>query len=816
MLQVPRRAVHHVLIALGACAAFGMGASEASAEPRTLSYVTTGNGFGFQVYHADQKKIVQFLEHPYRYLKPRPGQPKADGIVRRNLVWDLYFGVKGPSGHGWLTGGTGPDPEYFDQTHIIRAPLSLGGVNSESYFFAPFDYPGNAMVAVIKAPSATDAYLLLNFHMGAGEENPGTEGEVISPVAGDNAAVMETGPGGGAMVYSALSGLDAADCGGPYAKVQGGQDLADNRSCSGSDVTIAFQKKLGGDEWWAVAVQFVENAGDAAKAAADLKAWANGRTGEQILNDAHQEFETWRKPVPGAVSFADDHERKLWRQSETVLRMGMVREPYTATRKNHGMVLASLPRGEWHSGWVRDATYGIVALSRTGHATETREAVDFFLNADPVGKYTADLNAQIKTGETPIDDYQISVVRYYGTGEEEADYSGQPTPNVETDGWGMVLWAARQYVDNSGDVAWLGTPTKLRPEKTVYDVLVEGVATPLERYMEPNGIQKKESGIWEVHQGNARHFAYTTLAAARGFCDMGALAARHGRDADQVKYFDLAKKTIQGFVESFADQNKAFVGSLEGTTPNRADAAVVEVFTWNIITDYSLPYVEPTFSLLDTLQVTGGGYKRNDESQSNYDNHEWILIDLRMSNAFRRAGKTARADQLLGRVVSKAPTNFYLLPELYSAVQSEAAIGSYWGSIPMVGYGAGAYMMTLLDRAGMIEPFDCGTKPPPPPPTDGGVGGSGGGNTGGAGGSGGGEGGMAGTGGTDNCGLLGCGGEAGGGVNADGSEIPRKDACYCRLEEPHRPAGWAALAFLLIPASLAWRRIRRASPSRDR
>lgn len=812
MLQVPRR-VHPILMALGACAAIGLGVSDAGAESRTLSYVTTGNGFGFQVYHADQRKIVQFLEHPYRFLKPRPGQPNADGIVRRNLVWDLYFGVRGASGGGWLPQGTGPDPEYLDQSHIIHAPISLGGVSSDSYFFAPFDYPGNAMIAVVKAPTATDAFLMLNFHMGAGEETPGSEGEVISPIAGDDAAVMETGPGGGAMVYAALTGLDVADCQGAYAKVQGGQNLSDQRSCSGSDVTIGFQKKLEADGWWAVAVQFVENAGDASKAAGDLKAWANGRSGEQILNDARQEFENWRNPVPSGVTFLDEHEEKLWRQSETVLRMGMVREPYTDTRRNHGMVLASLPRGEWHSGWVRDAAYAIVALARTGHADETRDAVDFFLDADPVGKYTADLNAQIKAGETPIDDYRVSVVRYYGTGEEEADYSGQPTPNVETDGWGMVLWTARQYVDNTGDVAWLSKPTKLQPNKTTYDVLAEGVATPLERYMEPNGIQKKESGIWEVHQGHARHFAYTTLAAARGFCDMAALSARLGRDADQVKYHDLAKKTVQGFVESFADGNKAFVGSLEGTTPNRADAAVVEVFTWNIIADYSLPYVEPTFSLLDTLQVTGGGYKRNDESQSNYDNHEWILIDLRISNAFRRAGKTDRADTLLHRVVSKAVPNFYLLPELYSAVQSEAAIGSYWGSIPMVGYGAGAYMMTILDRAGMIEPNDCGTKPPPPPPSDGGTGG---GNVGGAGGSGGGEGGMAGTGGTDDCGLLGCGAEGGegGAVNADGSEIPRKSACYCRIDEPHDPLGWAAALCLLLPASLAWRRLRRRSFSR--
>src|SRR5207249_1244616 len=49
-----------------------------------------------------------------------------------------------------------------------------------------------------------------------------------------------------------------------------------------------------------------------------------------------------------------------------------------------------------------------------------------------------------------------------------------------------------------------------------------------------------------------------------------------------------------------------------------------------------------------------------------------------------------------------------LLPELYNATSSAGQIGAYAGSIPMVGYGAGAFEMTLLDRAGMFEPSDCG------------------------------------------------------------------------------------------------------------
>ena len=42
--------------------------------------------------------------------------------------------------------------------------------------------------------------------------------------------------------------------------------------------------------------------------------------------------------------------------------MGQVLEPNRPGRKNHGMILASLPPGGWHTGWVRDAVYAIVAL----------------------------------------------------------------------------------------------------------------------------------------------------------------------------------------------------------------------------------------------------------------------------------------------------------------------------------------------------------------------------------------------------------------------------------------------------------------------
>src|SRR5262245_39245314 len=215
LLSTPRpRVALRGVAALLLGSALGVAAPARGAE-RTYHDLTTGNGLGYQLYSTEQNKIVQFLEHPYRYLGPRPGEPQADGIARRNLAFDVYFGVRGDSDHGWLNEpSSAGEAGYVDQTHIIRAPVALGGIDAESYFFAPFgdDSLGNVMIALLKAPAASDGYILLNFHMGSGEgDTIGANGESVAPVAGTE-ALSETGPGGGAMVYVPLSGIAHADC----------------------------------------------------------------------------------------------------------------------------------------------------------------------------------------------------------------------------------------------------------------------------------------------------------------------------------------------------------------------------------------------------------------------------------------------------------------------------------------------------------------------------------------------------------------------------------------------------------------------------
>jgi len=674
----------------------------------SFRYLVTGNGHGFQVFDVTANAVKQYLERPYRYLRANPSNPDGEGIVRRNLAFDTYFGLRVGTQAAWLGTRTPSEVGYVDQSNMIRSVVTLSGIKTESFFVAPFGYEGNAMVMLLRVENTTGsaqnvtAFSIHNFKLGSAPnpDTPGANGEMIAYDATSGTA-SETGPGGGAMVYAPIGGADVSSCAADvYTAVAGGGDLTATPSCNGTDRVNAFSHSFGSlapgaSAWWGVAVLFDAD-GNATAARDAWTAWLAGRTASQVQTDVLAEFEAWRKPpVP---SLAAD-ELEVWRQAETVLRMGQIRESYQASprRKNHGMMLASLPPGGWHTGWVRDATYSIVPLARTGHADEARMALDFFLDAD-AGKYGSFLHDV---------NYRISTVRYYGDGEEEADYSGSPTRNIEIDGWGLFLWAARQYVDASGDLGWLGQTTQ--KGDLVYDAIKNGVAEPLAANLESNGMVIADASIWEVHWGSRQHFLYTTAAAARGFCDMATLARRAGHDEDVQRYRDLSARAIDAIRTAFFDQQKVLAGSLEKLAggSNYRDGAAVEVMVWSLLAADD-PIATATLGAFSFLQTPAGGYKRVEGSSDQYDTDEWILIDLRSSDAFRRAGDAGKADQLLAWVTGQAGANYDLLPELYNTRSSSGQIGAYSGSIPMVGYGAGAYQMTLLDRAGRYEYTDCG------------------------------------------------------------------------------------------------------------
>ena len=710
-MKTPRPRTRWLLAAALIGVSLGRGDLAGAVDPvPSFNYLVTGNGFGFQVFDVSSNAVKQYLERPYRYMWPDPGNVDGEGIVRRNLVYDSYFGVRVGSTGVWLGQQASEEAGYVDQSNVIRSVNHVGSVKAESYFFAPYGYGGNAMVMLLKVTNEggaavdVDGFALANFHMGSAPtpDSPQANSESITYDSANDRAV-ETGPGGGAMIYIPIGAADRSSCAaGAWSEVAAGNDITEEHSCSGDDRVNILQKGLGSvaagaSAWWGVAVLFDADGNTTAPPAA-WQSFLDGDDAGALYASVLDEWTSWREPPPGGLTAT---EQRIWRQSETTLRMGQVLEPYSASspkRKSHGMVLASLPPGGWHSGWVRDAVYALVALARTGHYQEAKWGLNFFLNAE-AGKYSSYLNDV---------DYRITTVRYFGNGEEEADYSGAPTRNIEIDGWGLFLWAARAYVDASGDVAWLSETTAYGD--TVYAAMRSGVAEALAANMEPTGMAIADASIWEVHWGNREHFLYTTAAAARGFCDMAAMARRLDNLSDRDRYQGIAEKAITSISTHFIDQNKVLAGSIEGLAQgsNYRDGAAVEVITWEL-----LPATDPisvaTLNDFSYLQTPAGGYKRVEGSTDQYDTDEWILIDLRASEAWRRAGNHAKADELLNWVTAQAAVNYDLIPELYNTRSASGAIGAYSGSIPMVGYGPGAYMMTILNRAGRDEYRDCGT-----------------------------------------------------------------------------------------------------------
>jgi len=675
---------------------------------RTFQYLVTGNSFGFQIYDASKKKIVQFLERPYRALKPRPGQPKSEGIIRRNLAYDVYFGLRAGSSASWLN-STDSGVSYYQESNVIRTTGKVGNVETESYYFAPYGYKGNAMVMLIKATNKgsaavkVDAFSLFNFHMGGkeGDENPAANNETVTHDK-TNKVATEVGPGGGMMIYVPIGGADRVTCSSSaWSAVKNGQDVPVQATCANaSDAVNIMQKGLGSlgagkSAWWGAAILFESSTGDKAKAIARWKTFSGGKTADKLLLQVMDEWKKWRKPIPSGV-VKSAKELAIWRQSEVVLRMGQILEPWSASPKlkNHGMMLASLPPGGWHIGWVRDGIFAVVAMARTGHHEEARKGLEFFLNAE-ANKYKI---------YTENKDYRISLTRYFGNGVEEIDYSGQPTPNVEFDGWGMWLWGARVYMDLSGNKTWMSGKTKYN--EVIWDVVKKYVADPLEAMLDKQyWIVKPDTSIWEVHWDKRQHFFWTTAAAARGFCDLAAMAERHGKTTEAKKYADLSAKIVKGIRNNFIDSKNVLAGSTEQLAKgkNYRDGATVEAITWDIFKPTD-PISIATLKDFSYLKTKLGGYKRIEGSNDPYDVNEWIMIDLRVADAFRRVGRTAEADALLKWVTEQGAANFNLLPELYDVYSTN---GKYTGAIPMVGYGAGAYMMTLLERAGISEPRKC-------------------------------------------------------------------------------------------------------------
>jgi GH15 family glucan-1,4-alpha-glucosidase len=341
--------------------------------------------------------------------------------------------------------------------------------------------------------------------------------------------------------------------------------------------------------------------------------------------------------------------------------------------------------------------WATVALARMGHRAEARAALLAYFNAQPTGKMRSEVNGA---------DYQISVVRYFGNGAEEPFFTMEGSTNIEFDDWGEVLWALGEYLHKYDDPALLEAATYRGP---LYKAVRDFIVKPLMANTEKHGdglIVAADTSIWEEHQKDKKHFAFSTAMAIVGLREFAQVAERAGDDVARRDALDHLALLQKGFEAAFIRDGKLH-GTLEEGVKNDIDGALIPIINFGVVTDPGL--IRSTIGRMRLLKVASGGYRRVRSTYTDpaifeywYERQEFLFVDLNLAELYRRLGRTAEANSMLDRIVDKAAADHDIIPEMYVALPCKlfpGKIGDPTGALPMVGYGAGAYLLHLLDRA---------------------------------------------------------------------------------------------------------------------
>ncbi|HWZ58237.1 MAG TPA: glycoside hydrolase family 15 protein [Gemmatimonadaceae bacterium] len=444
----------------------------------------------------------------------------------------------------------------------------------------------------------------------------------------------------------------------------------------------------------ALALISVDSGGDPGQVADAFNRWRGGRAPQALAAREIAALERWRVAAPPTISARELH---LWRQSEVMLRMAQSREPNRPGRYGNGMIVASLPDGVWFTPWVRDMAWSAMALTRMGHRVEARAALLAYFNARPTGK----MRAEVKGA-----DYQVSVVRYFGDGSEEPFFTMEGSPNIEFDDWGEVLWLLGEYTQTYHDTALLSEHTSCG---TLYQCARDLVLRPLVTNLEPYDgglIVDEDTSIWEEHQKDKKHFAFSTGMAIVGLNSFASVAQAAGDDVTRREILDTVALLQTGFTAAFI-RGGTLHGTLEEGVKNDIDGALMAIIHLGVVTDSAI--VRSTVERMPLLEVASGGYRRVRSTYTDpaifeywYERQEFLFVDFSLAEIDRQLGRNAESAALVHRIVDNAVADHNIIPEMYVAVPCTlfpGKIGDPTGARPMVGYGAGAYILDVLDRA---------------------------------------------------------------------------------------------------------------------
>ena len=617
--------------------------------PASATHLVTGNGFGFAVVLPETGTVSKFYAHPYSFTRPDPQNPLSEGVETANFIKSL----------DWNDGTAhSASSEYLEDSHVIHSRSSAG----DGFFFMPFGLQQTALV-VIWEPASAEA------------QRGSWDVEWSRPVKSRKIVRMF----GTEMQLLHFDGIEES-----LLLIPLGQTRA---------TAEQTQQYLSSASAWALVSLGSEDKLESA--AREFSRWHGGLAAAGLVKREIAEIEHWR--VKPTVHFADEKERHLWRQSEIVLRMAQSREANRPGRNGNGLIIASLPDGLWFTPWVRDMAYAAVALAHMGHKDEARAALLAYFNARPTGKMRE------HTGGV---DYQISVVRYFGDGSEEPFFTMEGSTNIEFDNWGLALWTLGEYLNHYDDPDLLSTPSyRGRVYESAKDYVVKPLLANLEKYDE-GLIVAADTSIWEERQKDKKHFAFSTAAAIVGLRNFSEIARRKGDEHTRTNLLTQVALLEKGFAAAFI-RNGKLRGTLEEGVKNDIDGALLAVINFGLITDPAI--VPDTVERMELLRVASGGYRRvrgilTDPSifEYWYEKQEFLFVDFSLAEVYRRLGRNAEADAILKRIVDKAAADHNFIPEMYVAEKCSlfpGEVGDPTGAIPMVGYGAGAYILQVLRQA---------------------------------------------------------------------------------------------------------------------
>jgi GH15 family glucan-1,4-alpha-glucosidase len=620
-----------------------------SASCLRASHLVTGNGFGFAVVAPESGAVTKVYVHPHSFMRPDPQNPLSEGIEAPSLVKEI----------AWRDGEErGSTADYVDESQVIRIERSDG----EGFCFMPFGFAHAAVVVGWKPGAGKSG----NWHV---DWNRRVASERKIRLGGEDLRVLR------------FEGLEESLLLIPMGTAGAGSAEAD--------------QPLAGNAAWALVS--LESDADAEGVAKEFAKWRAGLGVLELAKREIAEVEHWR--VKPAVQFTSEAERHLWRQSEIMLRIAQSREPNREGRYGNGLIVASLPDGVWFTPWVRDMAWATVALARMGHRDEARAALLAYFNARPTGKMKA---------ETAGADYQISVVRYFGDGAEEPFFTQEGSTNIEFDDWGEALWVLGEYLRIYDEPDLLKERTY---RGTVYESARDFIAKPLLANTEKFGdglIVNADTSIWEERQKDKKHFAFSTAMAIVGLKSYADVARRAGDDATHAEMLKQVDLLAKGFKAAFIRDGHLH-GTLEPGEKNDIDGALLAIINFGVVTDEAI--VRDTLERMELLKVVSGGYRRVRSTYTDpaifeywYERQEFLFVNFNLAEIYRRMGRYDEAVAILKRIVDKAAEDHNIIPEMYVAVPCQlfpGKIGDPTGALPMVGYGAGEFILHLLERERM-------------------------------------------------------------------------------------------------------------------